>query len=213
MLACADEYDRSVGGCDGGYSTTAGSIAIGFSDDDGAVVGGFFERFGLCFGLLADGGIEDHDGLIGGNGLLNLHHLVEQICFLTVSTGCINNDDLETFFLELLHTFTGNDGRIGLGKGAKVRDFGFGSILFQLVESPSSESIGADKACSETAGLVMTGKFGACSSFPSALETNKHDNTGSSLFRLERLSMRVDECDELIKDGFLDDPLFISVRG
>ena len=174
MFAGAHESYRCVGGSDGGNGAAACGVTVGFGDDDGAVVGGFFEGLGLRFGLLADGGVEDHDCLVGFNGVLNLCHFVKEVFFLSVSTRGVDDDDFETLFFEFGDAFGGDEGGVGGGEGAEVGDFCFGGILFQLVEGAGAEGVGANEAGFEAAGLVMPCEFCAGGCFAGALEAHEH---------------------------------------
>ena len=77
VLARADEHDRGVCGGDGGDGATPCSGAVRLGDDDGSEVGRLFECPALCFGLLADARVENHDCLVRLDGVLDLHHLFE----------------------------------------------------------------------------------------------------------------------------------------
>ncbi|KAI4242511.1 MAG: hypothetical protein LQ352_007226, partial [Teloschistes flavicans] len=155
VLPCAHEGDRGVGGGDGGDGAAPGGVAVGFGDDDGAVVCGFLEGFALRFGLLADGGVEDHDCLVGFDGGLDLRHFMEEVFFLAMAAGGIDDDDFEALFLEFGDAFRGDQGGVGRSEGAEVGYLCFCSVLFQLIECACSEGVGADKTRSEPSGMVM----------------------------------------------------------
>ena len=213
MLAGADEDNWGVRSGNGGDGATARGVSVGFGDDDGAEVGGFFKGFGLGLGLLADGCIQDHDGLIGLDGGLDLGHFVEEVLFLAMPARGVNDDDLEALFFEFGNTFCGDLGGVCGGERAEVGDFGFGGILFELVEGAGAEGIGADEAGFEAPGTVVAGEFGAGGGFAGALETDEHDDVGFSFFGLEGLGVGINELDEFVKDSLLNETLFVDGGG
>ena len=125
------------------YGSTSTCISIRLGDDDGSEIGSIFESFTLSFGLLSDTRIQHHDGLIGLDGSLDLHHLVEEVLFLPMSTAGVDDDDLELLLFELIDAILGHDDRIRLRQRAVVWDLGLGGILFQLIERAGSKGIRA----------------------------------------------------------------------
>lgn len=93
-----------------------------------------------------------------------------------------------------------------------VRDLGLGGILLQLVEGTCTESIGTHQTCLESSSLVPSGQLGTCCRLTSTLQTNKHDDIGLALARLEGFGMRVDELDEFIENGLLDEAFLVDAR-
>ena len=63
---------------------------------------------------LTDAGVQNHNSLVGLYGFANLHHLLEELGFLLMSTRRIHDDDIETLFLELGNTLCRNCDRVRL---------------------------------------------------------------------------------------------------
>lgn len=68
-----------------------------------------------------DRSVEDEDGHVGFDGLLNLHHLVKQFALLTMSARRVDNDDVEAFGAELLNALERDGHRVGFSVTARAR--------------------------------------------------------------------------------------------
>ena len=196
--------------CDSRYSATSARVTVCLRDDDGSKIRSLLERLCLRLGLLTYRGVEHHDRLVRLDGLLDIHHLLEQGRLLSMSTGGIDDDDLEALLLKLVNTFAGDLGGVCLGQGTVVGDLGFGGILFQLIKGTGSERVGTNEAGSEASRLVMSGELGTCRRLTGTLQTDEHDDIGLALLGLERLGMGVNELDEFIEDGLLYEALLVD---
>ena len=208
VLARADEHDGRVGGGDGGDGAAARGRAVRLRDDDGTKVGCVFECPALRFGLLADAGVEHHDGLVRLYGVLDLHHLFEQVFFLSVSAARVDNDDLEAFLLEALDAFPRHDRRVCLRERAVVGDLGFCRVLLELVKGSRPEGVGADHARLEAADLVPSGELRAGCCLAGALQADEHYDVCLALFRSVGVGMWIDELNEFVENG-----LFVVEKG
>lgn len=103
--------------------------------------------------------IQDQDRHIGVDCLADLDHLLEQLRFLLVPPGCIDNNDLETFLLELCYALRSNSNGVGLRVRTKVRDLGFRSGLPRLIESTCTKGIRADDCRLETTFLIVNSEL------------------------------------------------------
>ena len=213
VLACAEEDDGRVGCGDGGDGASARGGTVRLGEDNGSKVSGLLERAGLRFCGLADGGVQDHDRLVGLHRLLDLHHLVEEVLLLPVPTRRIHNDDLEALLLELVHALLRHRHGVRLRVASKVGDLGARRVLLELVEGTGAEGVGAHEAGLEAARRVPPRELGARGGFAGTLQADEHDDVGLALARLEGLGVRVDELDELVVDGFLDEALLVDARG
>ncbi|THY32035.1 Rrp15p-domain-containing protein [Aureobasidium pullulans] len=205
VFTSTDKDDGCMGSGDSRDGTTTGGSTISLCDDDGTVVGSLLEGSRLSLGGLTDGRIEDHDGLVRRDGLLNLDHLIKKVLLLSVTTRGIDDDDLELLLLELFDTFASDNDGVGLGQTTIVGDLCFGSILLQLVEGTSTEGIGANQGSLEASRLVPAGELGTSSCFTGTLETDEHDDIGFALLGLIRGIVGIDKLDEFIKDGLYGD--------
>ena len=121
-------------------------MAIHLGHNDRTEVSTIFEgaTLGLC--SLTDASVKDEHGHIRLNSLPDLYHLPEQLRFLFMPTRRVDDDDVESFFLELCDTLRGDGDGIGFGVGTKVCNLGFGGRLSRLVEGTGTEGISADDA-------------------------------------------------------------------
>ncbi len=126
-----------------------------------------------------------------------------------MAARCVDDDDLEPLLLELVDAVTRHHGRVRLCQAAVVRDLGLGRILLQLVKGAGTEGVGAHQAGPEAARLVVPGELGARCGLSRALQTDEHDDVGFPLLGLEGLGVGVDEADEFVEDGFLDQALLV----
>ena len=94
--------------------------------------------------MRTDASIKDEYSHVWFHRIADLHHLFEQLAFLLVPTGSIDNDDLKLLFLELCDTLAGNGDGIRLRVRAEVGDLGFSCRLSSLIEGTSTEGISAN---------------------------------------------------------------------
>ena len=80
-------------------------------------------------------------------------------------TGSIDDDDIESFLLELCYTLCSDGDGIGFSVGTEVCDLGFCSRLSCLVEGTSTEGVSTDDARFEASFLIIDGEFCAGRSF------------------------------------------------
>ena len=85
--------------------------------------------------------------------------------------------------------------------GAKIWDFGFCGVLFELVEGAGAEGICADETGFEAPGLVPAGEFGAGCGLSGTLEADEHDDLGFAFAGFEGFGVGVYEFDEFVEDG------------
>ena len=201
MLTSTDKDDGGVSGSNGGNGTTTSGSTIGLCDDNGTKIGSLLESSGLGFSSLTDRRIENHNGLVRRNGVLDLYHLIEKVLLLPVTTRSIDDDDLELFLLELVDTLLCDLDGIGLGQATVVWDLCFDSILLELIEGTGTESIGANQGSLEASGLVPAGELGTSGGFTGTLQTNEHDDIGLALLGVVWLGMRIHELDEFVVDS------------
>ena len=93
---------------------------------------------------LTDAGVQNHNSLVGLYGFANLHHLLEELGFLLMSTRRIHDDDIETLLLEFRHTLRGDCDRIGLRVRAEICNLGLRCGLSGLIEGSGTEGIRTD---------------------------------------------------------------------
>lgn len=88
--------------------------------------------------------VENHDSHVGLHSFADLHHLLEELGLLLMSTRCIHDDDLEPLLLELGYTLRRNGDRIGLGVRTEVCDLRLRGGLSRLVKSTGTKRIGTN---------------------------------------------------------------------
>ncbi|KAI6747696.1 hypothetical protein HG531_008238 [Fusarium graminearum] len=107
----------------------------------------------------------------------------------------------------------GDFGGISLGEGTIVGNLGLGSVLLQLIKSTGSEGVGTDQTSLEASRLVVSRELCTGRCLSGTLETDKHDDIALALLWSERFGVGIDEFDEFIEDGFLDQALLVHGGG
>ena len=90
---------------------------------------------------------------------------MEKLRLLPMSSRCVNNDDFEPLFSELLHALQGDGDRICLSVRPKVRDLGFGGRLASLIKCTGTEGIRANDSRFEPSFLVVHCELCTCRGF------------------------------------------------
>jgi hypothetical protein len=121
-------------------------MAIHLGHNDRTKVSAILEGTTLSLSSLTDASVEDQYGHVRLDSFPDLYHLLEQFRFLFMPTGCIDDDDVEPFFLELCDTLCGDGDGVGFSVGSEVCNLGFGSRLSRLVEGTGTEGISTDYA-------------------------------------------------------------------
>lgn len=119
-------------------------MTIHLRDDDSTKVSAILERLTLCFSGLTYTRVEHEHRHVGLDSFADLHHFLEKLAFLLVSTTRIYDDDFESLLLEFRDTLRRDGDRIGFGVGPKVCDFGFRRGLTRLVECTGTEGVSTD---------------------------------------------------------------------
>ena len=88
--------------------------------------------------------IQNHHSLVWLDSFPYLYHLLEQFRLLLVTSGRIDDNDVETLLLEFSHTLGSDGDGICLCVGTEVRDLRFGRGLSGLVEGTGTEGIRTD---------------------------------------------------------------------
>ena len=118
-----------------------------------------------------------------------------------MATGCIDDDDLKVFLLELFHTLVGQLDRVRFRVATIVRDVGLGGVLLELIKGTGTERVSADHRSLPALALVLDGKLGHRRGLTATLETDKHDDIGLALLGLVRLNAGINKLAELVKDS------------
>jgi len=86
-----------------------------------------FKGTTLGLGSLTNASVKDKYGHVWLDSFPNLYHLLEELRFLFMPTGRVNDDDVEPFLLEFCDTLCSDGDRIGFGIGSEVCNLGFSS--------------------------------------------------------------------------------------
>ncbi len=117
-------------------------------------------------------------------GTLNLLHFFKESSLLLVSSRCVHNDYFKLLISEELNTLLCNFNRISLFLMTKERTLDLGSIHLKLLESTSSECVGADQANTPSFLHIVICELCAGCSFTRALKTNEHHYIWLPFFKL-----------------------------
>jgi hypothetical protein len=80
-------------------------------------------------------------------------------------------------------------------------DFGFESVLFQLIVRTGTECIGTDQSRFPSALLQVISVLGDGSGFARALQTDKHDDVGLAFLQLIGFDSRIQQLVQTLNDG------------
>lgn len=205
MFSCTDEDNWTFSSCNSTESTTTLSVTIKLSDNDTTNVYCISKCLCLVITSLTNRTVHNENTFIRIHSSLDLFHFIEQLSFLAMTTGCIDNDHLVVFLFEVLHTFLCDLHRISLRITTIEGHSHFRSVLFQLIESTCSESISADQCCSPSFSLPVISIFCTSGCFSCTLKTDEHNNILSASFGCEWFSFCFEHLCEFLHDSLLDD--------
>jgi hypothetical protein len=181
-------------------------VSVHLSDDNRADIDCFPEGLSLNITLLSDRTVHHEDDVIGLHCLLNLLHLIEELCLLLMPSRGIHDNDLHAFFFELGHTFLSDRNGVSLDVATIEGNSYLRCVLLELVKGTCSESISAYHCHSPSLLLIVVGDLAAGSCLTATLKSNKHDDICLSSFRLVRLLLNLEESRELFDNcGFDED--------
>jgi hypothetical protein len=104
-------------------------VSVQFRDNHTAHIDTVSEGQGLVVTGLADRTVHDKDHVGGVHGFVHLLHFVEQLLFLFVTSGGVDNNDFEVFTFEIVDAFHGDLHRVRFSVGSVKRDSDFGGVL------------------------------------------------------------------------------------
>merc|ERR1719228_563671 len=205
VFPSTNKYDRTLCSCHSRQGTSSFSMTIKLCDNNTGSINLLLKCFSLSLTSLSNTSIHHKHHIVRPYSITDCQHLLKQTVFLLVPSTGINYNDLKTLSFEHVHTIPSNHCRVHLCVTPIERYPSLGSILLQLVISPSSEGVSTDEAALPVLLLVVISHLGTGGGLARPLKTNKHDHICLSLLWLVRFDPRVHQSDKLLEYSLLND--------
>ena len=209
LFASALKLDGLAGNGQHGKRCTAAGIAIGLGEDDAIHAHRLVEGLSHVDGILTGHGVHHQQGLVHGNGGLDVHQLLHQH-FIDLQAACgIQNHDVVAVVLGVCQRLTGDLRRLCAGQGEHRRTGLFAHHL-QLVNSSGAVDIAGHQHGAAALLDIELGKLCRVGGFAVALQAAEHDDrlalvldvqAGSFAAAHEGYQLLIDDLDHLLGGG------------
>ena len=205
LLAHAHELDGLAGHLAHRKRAAATGIAVELGDDHAVKVGALGEGRDNVDDILAGHGIDDHQHLIGLDGLLDVHGLLHHLLVDLQTTGGIDDDHIAQVVDGLLDGALGNIDRV-LAVTAEDRHADLSTKRGQLVGSGGTVDVARGEQRRAALLLEQVCQLYSRRGLTGALQAHEHNDVGNAVAKDELALGGAEHLGELVEHD-LDDVL------